>query len=184
MAYAVSSNRGVEPDDIMQAQKILKLAVAPRNGEPSNDHTERQRELRVFSRGQATKKSPETLYAELLKRHAREIMQCIGECNSAAIPANMARLRDIEEHIRFAIEHLLVPVHECGRSDKQLLYASTLADLLECLKITAKDHRAPQVVAESALTGWLAKLERKLDIIAGAIAHDPKLQNALFGGEP
>lgn len=165
----------------MSAQKVLRLEISRRAGQTKVSVLDANRNLRESIRfdGTTQPKTPQVLYAAMLKRQAREIMGCVTECESVNVSAQMARLRDVEELIRFAINHDYIPANECGRSDKQLIYAATVGDVLECIIITKKTHRAPTCVSQRDED--LTRIERKLDLIAGAIVRDPQILEALFG---
>jgi hypothetical protein len=165
----------------MRTQKILPLTVVRRPGQQAWENKSENYQLRLISSGKIPKSSPDELFAALLKRHAREIMGCVTECEPVQIAVHLARLRDLEEIIRFAINHLQIPANECGRSDKQLISAVTIGDLLECIKITLTQHRAPECVTQRESD--FQRLERKIDLIAGAIATNPHILEALFGTE-
>lgn len=117
------------------------------------------------------------LLSDLLKRHSRRVMADITECPTDTIPAHIARLELCAELIRFVIAHDMIPDDERRRSDKQLLYAVTLADVLECLVLTKQSHRAPAFV--TGRDAALDEINRKLDLLAGLFAKSPALNAAL-----
>jgi len=108
-------------------------------------------------------------------------MADLTECPPDTIPAHLARLDAISELIRFACNHEMVPGACTRLSGAQLIMPATLADYLACLEITRKTHRAPPFVNERDET--LARMERKLDVLAGCFAQSPALNAVLEEAE-
>lgn len=112
-----------------------------------------------------------------MKRHARRVMADITECPPDTIPAHLSRLELLTELIRFAAANDLVPDCEGRRSDKQLLFAHTLADFAACLDVTRKTHRAPAFINQRDAD--IEAIHRKLDTLAGLFANSPALNAVL-----
>ena len=149
-------------------QKILGLNVRPVHGDTTRDAAFRRAELKNhLSETPARIVAPEKLFSDLLKRQAREAMAAVTECPAVAIPHALARLGDIRETIRAAIRGELVPGCEGMRSADQLTHAHTLADLLECIEITRREHRAP--VFLNSRDSELAALRHDFSQLAGLV---------------
>jgi hypothetical protein len=162
----------------MTIQRPLRLPVSRLPGESPTDQKTRE----VFLNNPPPKIPPEKLFADLLKRLARRVMADVTACQPVNITAHMERLNDLREVIEFASRHEFISGNETLRSDKQLIYAATVADFLECLNLTRQQHRAPDVVSRD--DDWQQRVERKLDAIAGFLATNEQAQE-LFnpGGE-
>ena len=111
---------------------------------------------------------PEKLFADLLKRQARRVMADITECPADTLPAHLARLDGLREVVSHAMRHGLVSAVESRRSDRQLIYAYTVADFAACLEITRREHRAPAFV--NSRDSELSEVNRKVDLLAGMVA--------------
>lgn len=159
----------------MLLQKPLRLTVPRSRGETVSEHSERQRLLNGAEIPVPVGK--EKLFADMLKRRARRVMADITECPPDTLPAHLARLDGLREVIHFAMRHELVPGAETRRSDRQLLYAYTLADFAACLEITKQTHRAPAFVNQRDED--LAAINRKLDLLAGLFAGSRALNSVL-----
>jgi len=107
--------------------------------------------------------------AALLKRQAREVMRSVTECSPGSISAQVARLIDLAEVIRFALAAELVDEGERCLSDAQLVHPGTLADYQAALAITRQQHRAPVFVSSAG--SELAQINAKLDSIAVWLAR-------------
>jgi hypothetical protein len=121
--------------------------------------------------------TPEKEWADLLKRVASSAMAAVTECPTVALPANVARLDDIREIIEVSLQFWLHESSEGVRSGRQLLNPFTLADYLECIRLTRQNHRCP--VQISSRDAELEKIYRGIDQIAGLIASDTALVNFL-----
>jgi hypothetical protein len=153
----------------MTKQKVLSLSVRPFPGETSRNFQFREHHLReVITETGPRHAEPEKLFSDLLKRHAREAMAGVTECPPVALPHALARLRDIKGIIRAALAAEIVPGMEGLRSDGPLTHAHTLADILECLTLTEKEHRAP--VFLNSRDTELAKLNEKIDLLASLVS--------------
>ena len=162
----------------MEIQKPLRLSISKTPGEPSWLFRERTRELN----GQTIRTiSREKLYSDLLKRQARRVMNDITECPPGTIAAHLARLNDLREIIQFAVNHEFKDSPESRLSAAQLMYPETLVDFLGCLEITRKEHRAPAFL--NSRDEDLAKINHKLDLLAGLFAKSPALSVALESEE-
>ena len=84
----------------MQYQRAFKLSI-PGTGLPSYVHRLQNRELNKPTQHV----SEEKLFADLLKRQARRVMQDVTECHAATLPANLARLDDLRELFRHVLAH-------------------------------------------------------------------------------
>lgn len=156
-------------------QKTLRFTVSRLPGETITNHSDRQRALNLPAHPGKT--PPEKLLADLFKRQARRIMADITECPPDTLPAHLARLDDLREIIRHAEKHELIPGAETRRSDRQLIYAATVADFVACMEITRQQHRAPAFVNDREEA--LERMERKLDLLAGLFAKSPALNAVL-----
>ncbi len=134
--------------------------------------------LGVDNRGSLRKTPSERLFADLLKRQARKVMRDLTECPPDTIPAHLATLEALQDVIQFACQNGLLMEADTRLSGKQLMYPATVADFAACLVITRKQHRAPAFV--NGDNAQLDRIEKKLDTLAGAIAHDPELLEMLF----
>lgn len=148
-------------------------------GETSSNHVTRQRALNVES--SPGKVSPEKLFADLLKRQARRVMADITECPPDTLPAHLARLDALRDICNHAVHHGLIPLAEMRRSDRQLLYAYTVADFLACLDITRKTHRAPAFINQRDED--IADIKRMINTLAGCFAHSKALNSILDESE-
>ncbi len=148
-------------------QRSLGLRVARIAGE-----TQRQTSYRqiAVSGDEIDRKPipPEKLFCDLLKRQARSAMSAVTECQPVALPQALARLYDLREAITTAMRLEYVPGAETLRSDAQLAHPCTLADLLACIDLTRKEHRA--AVFLNSRDTELAKLTEKIDLLAGMVA--------------
>jgi hypothetical protein len=120
------------------------------------------------------------LLAKMLKRQANAIMRDLTECPPDTIPAHLARLDDLRELIRFALSHNRVADAEGRLSGKQLLAPYTLADFLAALEITRQTFRAPAFV--NSYDAGLARIEHKIDVLAGLFAQSQALHAVLAEG--
>lgn len=156
-------------------QKTLRFTVSRIPGETLSNHTHRQRALNVES--SPGKVCPEKLFGDLLKRQARRVMADITECPPDTLPAHLARLDALREIISHATHHGLVPMADCRRSDRQLLFAYTVADFQACLDITRKSHRAPAFINQRDED--IADIKRMINTLAGCFAHSKALNAVL-----
>ena len=150
----------------MLTQKRIKLTASRIPGETSRNFNYRQADL--SGKTERQKIPPDKLFADLLKRQARAAMAAVTECEPVAMPHALAGLAAVKETIAAAIHHGFTPGAESLRSGEQLIYPETLADLLACIEITRKQHRAP-VFLNSRETE-LAKLNQKIDLLASMVA--------------
>lgn len=155
-------------------QRQFRLAV-PQNGSPDSAP------VLLFGRNTPQKVPVEKLFADLLKRRARDACAAVTECPPDTIPANLARLDDLREIIRFAVNHRLAGDAESRRSDVQLVHPATLADWLEVIHATREIHRCPAYTGATARE--LAEINRKLDVIAGLLATNEQAQAIFNPGE-
>ncbi len=151
----------------MLNQKRLRLSVSRLPGETIQHNRNAQR---AISGDDIDRKPipPEKLFADLLKRQAREAMAGVTECPPVAMPHALARLEGVRAFIVLATQHELIPGAETLRSEAQLMHASTVADLLACIDLTRKEHRAP--VFLNSRDTELSKLNEKIDLLAGMVA--------------
>lgn len=106
--------------------------------------------------------------ADLIKRQAKEALRAVTECAPAALPANLARIRDLDEIILLAIRLDLTEEPEADLSDPAPVAAHTLGDFRLAIQCARELHRAPAFV--SATAAELAGVNRRLDAIAGLLA--------------
>jgi hypothetical protein len=150
---------------MLKTQK-LRLSVSRIPGENSRNFIHRRAEL--FADETPQKVEPQKLFADLLKRQARAAMAAVSECNPVSMPLALAGLSSVRESIEAAIRFEIVPGSESLRSGAQLAYPATLADLLACIEITKRQHRAPEFLNNR--DGELAKINEKIDLLAGMMA--------------
>jgi hypothetical protein len=149
----------------MLAQKGLRLTVTRLPGESQRSQGYRQAE--IDGKFEKVHVPREKLFADLLKRQARAAMAGVTECPPVALPHALAALESVKETILFAQRHELIPGAETVRSDAQLANAHTLADLLACMEITRREHRAP--VFLNSRDTELAKLRHDFSQLAGLV---------------
>jgi hypothetical protein len=159
----------------MNTQKSLRFTVARIPGETSNAHASRER---LINKGREHfPVPPEKLFADLLKRQAKRVMADITDCPANTLPAHIARLNDLRDIVRHAVNHKLVPDYECGLSGRQLMFCSTLADYAAALELTKSAHRAPAFI--NSRDEAVERIERKLDLLAGLFANSPAMNAVL-----
>lgn len=140
-------------------QTVFRLRVDRQSGESIRAHAWRQQRLN----SPLNTVRQHDAFAALLKRQADEVMRAVTECPPAAVPANVARLRDIEETIQHALKAGLVDSEEAQLSGPNLLHLHTLADYSAAIEITRRDLRAPAFA--SRWSTELAELHAGLDAI-------------------
>ncbi len=151
----------------MLKDRRLNLVVSRIPGESTRSFNYRRAET-LFGDEAPKAIEPKKLFADLLKRQARAAMAAVSECNPAAMPHALAGLSIVRDSITAAIRFEFVPGGESLRSGAQLAYPATLADLLACIEITKRQHRAPEFLNNR--DGELAKLNEKIDLLAGMMA--------------
>ena len=159
-------------------QKILGLSVRPLPGETSRNLSFRRDELKKHSLDVFPRfVTPEKMLSDMLKRHGKRIMSDMTECDSAMLPAQMARLDDWREIVGHHLRHELAETPEAVRTGEPLTHAFTLADFLAAAEITRRQHRAPAFI--NSRDEQLEKIFAGIDQIAGLIAKDSGLVNFL-----
>lgn len=159
-------------------QKILGLSVRPIPGETSRNNSFRRVELQQHSKDDSPRfVTPEKMLSDMLKRHGKRIMSDMTECDSAMLPAQMARLDDWREIVGHHLRHELAETPEAVRTGEPLTHAFTLADFLAAAEITRRQHRAPAFI--NSRDEQLEKIFAGIDQIAGLIAKDGQLVNFL-----
>lgn len=148
------------------SQRQFKLTVPRLVGEGSRLHGYRIQQLN----DEKPKPNPNARFVDLLKKQARVVMADVTECPAPALPSHIARLHDLTDTIRLAMELEIIPACECQLSGKQLIFASTLSDFLACLELTRKNHRAPAFVNQR--DEELAKIWHGIELIAGMVAAE------------
>jgi len=159
----------------MHQQREIRFTLAAIPGESRNAQSMREQ---AFNKTPRHELPPAKLLADLLKRQARVAMQDVTTCPPDALPAHIARLDMLRDLMRLVTYHELVPSSETHRSDKQLIFCSTVADFLACVEITRQQHRAPIIVTDQ--TEFERDVIRRLDLLAGLIAT-PEQAEVIFG---
>ena len=153
----------------MLKQNVLRLSVRPVPGETSRNQQFRVAELRQHLRDSVPKAVPaEKLFCDLLKRQAREAMAAVTECPAVSMPYALAGLASVRGVIRAAMAGGFVPACEMQRSGHQLTAAHTLADYLECIELTRREHRAP--VFLNSRDAEISAIHHKIDLLASMVA--------------
>lgn len=142
-------------------QRQLRLLASRHSGQSLREHrTDCERLNRPIGTIPAEK-----LFADLLKRHARDAMNSTTACDSAVIDAHLERCREVRAVMQFAVSHGFVFGDEGALSGLQLSNLRTVADHIAALDHTLHAHRAPCVTPTDALE----RIERKLDLLAGMV---------------
>jgi hypothetical protein len=159
----------------MNTQKSLRFSVSRLPGETATAHATRER---LINKGREHfPVPPEKLFADLLKRQAKRVMADITDCPANMLPAHVARLNDLRDIVRHAINHSLVPDSERELSGRQLLFCYTLADYLAALELTKAANRAPAFI--NSRDEAVERIERKIDLLAGLFAGSRALNAVL-----
>lgn len=155
----------------MPIQRTLRFALNRKNGQLAVNHKADEAALN-HPRNLEIKKSYHCPRAALLKRLARRAMADVTECPPDTIPAHLARIDDLREIISYNLRHGYAETPESRFSGKQLETPFTLADYLECLRVTKRQHRAPSFVNQR--DEEISQINRKLDCIAGLLSQNPE----------
>lgn len=118
-----------------------------------------------------TRLTPLELRAQMLKRIARRAMTDVTECQPSTIAAQVSRIRDLEDIYEFELRH------DYRETQESIVSATptapyTLADYLQCLRMTRRDHRAPEFVNQR--DSDIADIKRMISSLAGLLASNPE----------
>ena len=102
-------------------------------------------------------------------------MRAVTECPPASVPANVARLRDLEQVVSHVLSHGLVDADEGQLSGPNLVHLHTLADYVAALEITRRDLRAPCFASRwstelAALHAGIEAIQRQNEALAALVA--------------
>ena len=147
---------------------------------PGQSNAARRREETILNNPPRFESDGKRL-ADLLKRLACEAMDAVTECPSHVIGAHVARMEAVAKVAQLVMACGFVPGSETLRSDHQLTTPRTLADHVEAMAITKQTHRAPCWLTTRDTA--LEQINRKLDVLAGLLAHSPALRAILLGEE-
>lgn len=154
---------------MLNTQKTLRLSISRIPGEVNRNLNYRRAELKNALRDSVPQTVPaEKLFCDLMKRQAREAMAGVTECPPVSIPHALAALLQVRDVIRAAMRGGFVPESEKLRSGEQLTAAHTLADFLECIEITRREHRAP--VFLNSRDAEISAIHHKIDLLASMVA--------------
>ncbi len=100
-------------------------------------------------------------------------MAAVTECQPVSLPLALLALETVREVIIHAQRHNLTPGAESLRSDAQLAHAVTLADLLACMELTRREHRAPVFLnsRDSELAGLRHDFSQLAGLVCLALPH-------------
>jgi len=107
--------------EITEHQRQFRLMVERLPEEPERHHRWRNRDLNQ-PEVKLRKITGECRLSDLLKMQARAVMADITECPAPALPAHLARLRDLRHTIELVMANDFVPSDEAQLSGKQLQY--------------------------------------------------------------
>jgi hypothetical protein len=110
--------------------------------------------------------------AEMLKRIARRAMSDVTECPPDTVGAHLARINDLQEIFAHVIRTDFKETPESRLSGKQLAHPHTLADFLECLNVTRRQHRAPVFVNHRDED--ISDIKRMICTLAGLVSKNPE----------
>lgn len=157
----------------MKQQRTLRFTVNRKDGQLAVNHRADESILNHPRNLETIKKTiARCPKAELLKRIARRAMSDVTECPPDTIGAHMARLDDLIEIFAYAIRDDFAHTPESRYSGKQIGTPHTMADFLECLSVTRKQHRAPAFVNQR--DSDIADIKRMVCTLAGLISKNPE----------
>lgn len=107
-----------------------------------------------------------------LRDACKGAMRQIGECPPAMIGAAVEHARIVKDIAAAALASGTLDPLESERTERQLAHPSSLEDWVQALDQTIRAHRAP--VWFSPVADALARVEHKLDLLAGHIANQGK----------
>jgi hypothetical protein len=156
----------------MKEQRTLRFSLNRKDGQLAVNHRADESILNHPRNLETSKRKPRCPKAELLKRLARRAMSDITECPPDTIGAHLARVNDLQEIFQYLLRTDFAETPESRFSGKQLASPYTLADYLECLNITRKQHRAPAFV--NSRDEDIAQIKQMIGTLAGLISQNPE----------
>lgn len=103
-----------------------------------------------------------------LREACKNAMRQIHDCPPALLGAAVENARTVSDIAQAALSSSILDPIEEERTERQMAHPSTLADWVAALDQTVRAHRAP--IWFNPQADALARLEHKLDLIAGHLA--------------
>jgi hypothetical protein len=164
---------GTQVEKTMLNQRTLRFELARKSGQLAVNHRIDEAILNHPRNIETHKKTVARCpKAEMLKRVARRAMSDVTECPPDTIGAHLARLDDLIEIFAYLIREDFAHTPESRYSGKQIGTPYTMADFLECLSITRKQHRAPAFVNQRDAD--IADIKRMVCTLAGLVSKNPE----------
>lgn len=157
----------------------LKLPHVKGRSEMWNISSQEALNHRIKHDGAFEREKPVLRLGRKLKKIAEEICADITGAQPLEIPGHLCRIGDFRTICDVINSLGVIPSEEWRTTEQPIGRPITIADWLECLALTKKQHRGPCFINPNQESQ--ERIERKVDFIAGALARTPALIEMLAG---